>query len=80
MATIRPGSDEDGLLRAVASGAVLVWDIFGSDYYYRYDTHERCSALAGALVQSGLLATPVMGHGRNCSITEAGKVAIAPQG
>lgn len=78
MHTIRPGSDEDGLLRAVASGAVLVWDIFG-DYYYRYDTHERCTDLAGALVQSGLLAMPIMGQGRNCSITDAGKAAIAAQ-
>lgn len=79
MPTIRTGSDEDGLLRAVAAGAVLVWDIFGS-YYYRYDTHERCTELAGALVKSGLLAMPIMGQGRNCSITDAGKAAIAAQG
>lgn len=68
---------EIDLLRAMGSGrAQVVWDIHDGGYFYRYDTHQRCTAAARTLVAAGFVALPVFGMGRDCAITDAGRAEL----
>lgn len=58
-------------------GAEVTWDIW-EDYYYRYDTHQRCCNIARELVETGLLEKPVMGQGRNCRISATRRSLLEP--
>lgn len=68
-------ADQMDLLRGFASAEKVVWDIW-DDYFYRYDTHQRCTAEAYKLLDAGLVDKPVMGLGRFCTVTTLGKAVL----